>query len=40
MENTEKKPYVKPEIQVVDIKWESPLLVASDKPTEFGRGFN
>ncbi len=36
MENTTiKQPYQKPEIQVIDIKMESPLLVASggdDKP--------
>ena len=30
MENTSKKTYEKPEIQVIDIKIESPLLVASN----------
>ena len=34
MENTEKKPYVKPEIQVIDIKWEAPLIMASDPKTD------
>lgn len=35
MENTIKKPYTKPEIQVIVINNESPLLVASNgTPTE------
>ena len=30
MDNTTNKPYQKPEIQVIDINIESPLLVASN----------
>ncbi|MDD6002856.1 MAG: hypothetical protein PUC50_11770 [Bacteroidales bacterium] len=38
MENTTiKQPYQKPEIQVIDIKIESPLLVASDSKPSMGK---
>ena len=38
MENTTiKQPYQKPEIQVIDINIESPLLVASDSKPSMGK---
>jgi len=41
MENTEtKQPYQKPEIQVIDIKIESPLLVASGGDSKPAMGKN
>ena len=41
MENTTiKQPYQKPEIQVIDIKMESPLLVASGGDSKPSMGKN
>ena len=34
MDNIVKQPYQKPEIQVIDINFESSLLVTSGKPPE------
>lgn len=34
-----KKPYEKPEIEVIEIANEAPLLVASD-PKQYGKQFN
>ena len=37
MESTEKKPYVKPDFQVIDIDFEAPLLVESGGPKQFSK---
>lgn len=38
MESTAKKPYQKPEFQVIDIKWQTPsLLVTSGDPPKTGK---
>ena len=37
MENIQKKPYEKPEIKVIDIDWETSLLVASDPQPKTGK---
>ena len=38
MENIEKKPYVTPEIEVIELVRESPLLVASEGSPKWYHG--